>query len=194
MLTTDRNGSGTICKSLQKAVPKLSFDDLYRCYRAHHSQLLLGKAKHADIWDDFCTCLGTQIDIGLLPDALKNARKNGQMFQLCEALKEKYKIGIITDNSKERFQTLTKEMKLDKLFPILILSANVGTRKNEPRIFEEALRVAESSATECVFIDNQERNLVIPAEMGFHTFLHDDVKNNLAPLLQQLKEWGVVVS
>ena len=193
VLTTDSNGSTTVCSNLQKAIPELSFDDLYRCYRKNHSQLLLGKATYADIWNDFCACLGKQVDISLLPEILKNAPKNEQMFTLCEALKQHYKIGIITDNPKERLHALIKRMKLDELFPILILSADVGAKKNKSPIFEEALRAANANAQECVFIDNQQRNLVIPSEMGFHTFCHDDVKNDLVPLLQQLKEWGIVV-
>ncbi len=193
VLTTDSNGSGTICKNLLKIVPNVEFDDLYRCYRDQHSLLLTGNAKHADIWDKVCSCLGKKIDIALLYEALKDAPKNEQMFKLAQALRKNYRIGIITDNTKERFDAILREMKLVELFDLIILSADVGSRKDERHIFEAALKAVNAAPEECVFIDNQERNLVIPSEMGFSTFFHDDKKNDMQPLLKQLKEWGITV-
>ena len=40
---------------------------------------------------------------------------------------------------------------------------------------------------------NQQRNLEVPAQMGFHTYWHDDAKNDLASLRRQLKAWNVVM-
>lgn len=174
-------------------MPGIALDEIVRCYRMHHQALLLGKTKHADIWAEFCSCLGRSVDIGILPAAFKNTPKNEAMFQLCRTLRKKYKTGIITDNSKERFEVLVEEMQLDRLFDALILSADIGATKHEPRIFEEALRAVNSRADECVFIDNDKNNLTVPAGMGFRTFWHDHEKNDFAPLLRQLKEWDVVM-
>ena len=191
VLTTDTNGSGTVCRNLQKLVPDLSFDELYRCYRGRHSLVTLGKATHADIWSEFCSCVGKNIDIAILYEALKYAPKNEPMFELCQTLRKNYKTGIITDNTKERFEALIQEMQLDSCFDFIVLSADIGSTKSESLIFEEALRMANAKAEECVFIDNQQRNLEVPAQMGFHTYWHDDAKNDLASLRRQLKEWGV---
>ena len=193
VLTTDTNGSGTVCRNLQKAVPDLSFDDLYRCYRGRHSLITLGKATHADIWNEFCSCTGKNIDIALLYDALKSAPKNEGMFELCEVLRKNYKTGIITDNTKERFALLVKDMQLNTLFDFIILSADIGAIKSEPLIFAEALRMAKAKAEECVFIDNTKRNLEVPARMGFRTYYHDDTQNDLVSLREQLKAWRIAI-
>lgn len=191
VLTTNSNGSGTICRNIVDALPDISFDTLYPCYRAQHPLLLSGKVKHADIWDDVCGCVGTNIDIAILYDALKKVPMNTAMFALAKELRKKYKTGIITDNTKERFDAILREISLDRLFDVIILSADTGGRKDEPQIFEEALRMAGCSAQECVFIDNQERNLVVPSRMGFKTMWHDDTKNNVDVLRQQLRAIGV---
>ena len=122
VLTTDSNGSGTVCRNIQKVVPNLSFDDLYRCYRFHHAHLLLSEAKHSTMWEDFCSCVGRELDINLLPEALATISINEPMLELCAALKGKYIIGIITDNSSERFTAIVERMKLDQIFDVLILS------------------------------------------------------------------------
>ena len=193
VLTTDTNGSGTVCRNLQKLVPDLSFDELYRCSRGRHSLVTLGKATHADIWNEFCSCVGKEIDIAILYEALRYAPKNEPMFELCQTLRKNYKTGIITDNTKERFDALIQEMQLDQYFDFLVLSADIGSTKNESLIFEEALRMANSEAQECVFIDNQQRNLDVPAKMGFRTYWHDDATNDLVSLRRQLKAWNVVM-
>lgn len=193
VLTTDGNGSGTTCRNIQKAVPDLAFENIYRCYRVHHSVLLTGKKNHADIWKDFCSCVGKEVDIGVLHNAFKNTPKNEQMFQLSKMLREKYTTGIIADNTKERFDVLRVEMQLPIFFDAVIVSGDIGYTKHERAIFEEALQSVHCQADECVFIDNHQKNLEIPSAMGFHTFWHDHEKNDLAPLLQQLKAWGVEV-
>ncbi len=167
---------------------------MYACYRQHLPLLLTGKAKHADIWNDFCTCVGKEIDSGLLPDALKTTAKNEQMFALCRSLHKKYKLGIITDNGTERFELLIPEMQLTSLFDSIILSGKIGSRKDEPYIFEKALASASCAADECIFIDNYEKNLIVPAKMGFKTYFHDHHKNDVVSLRQWLEETGCTTS
>ena len=114
------------------------------------------------------------------------------MFILCTELCQKYTLGIITDNNRERFRLLEKTMKLENLFPIRILSADVGGTKTDRLIFDKALAAAGCKSQECVFIDNHEHNLVVPREMGFHTFWHDQSKNDIVSLGNWLESIGVI--
>ena len=116
VLTIDNKGSATTCKNIQKYLPDVAFDDILKCYRVHHQNLLIGKTTHALIWKDFCECIGHNIDIEILYNAFKNIPINQGMFDLCKNLKKNYRLGIITDNNKERFDVLKKDLKLNDIF------------------------------------------------------------------------------
>jgi HAD superfamily hydrolase (TIGR01509 family) len=193
VLTTDGKGSGTTCKNLQKDIPDVPYEKILQCYRVHHPDVLIGKTSHSEIWDEFCTCVGTPVDISLLYTAFKDTPKNVQMFDLVEKLRKNYKVGIITDNGKERLDILAEDMNLHDAFDSIIVSANVGSTKHEADIFQKALDSVGSDADECVFIDNDQKNLIVPAKLGFHTFWHDHEKNDLQPLMTQLESWGVML-
>lgn len=188
VLTTDGKGSGITCKNIQKEIPDVPYEKILQCYRVHHLDVLTGKKSHSNTWDEFCTCIGTPLNISVLHNAFKDTPKNMQMFDLVQKLHKNYKVGIITDNGAERLDILTKEMELDVLFDNIIVSARTGGTKHEPDIFMKALKSVECTANECVFIDNDQKNLIVPAELGFHTFWHDHEKNDLTPLLEELKK------
>ncbi len=194
VLTLDANGSGTTCRNLHRQMPELSFDDLFRCYRANHGDIMLGKATHADVWHSFCTCVGTPIDSDLLDDAFRRIPVNEKMFDLCRKLHQQYTLGIITDNGIERFTVIEQELQLSTIFDSIILSGKIGSRKNESHIFEKALASVSCQADECIFIDNYEKNLIVPAKMGFKTIWHNDEKNDIALVCKRLQEYGCRIS
>ncbi len=193
VLTTDGKGSGITCKNIQKEIPDVPYEKILQCYRVHHQDVLIGKTNHSETWNEFCECIGTPVDISVLYAAFKDTPKNVPMFDLAKALRKQYKVGIITDNGKERLDILTEDMKLNDAFDSIIVSAKVGGTKHEANIFQKALDSVDCKADECVFIDNDQKNLIIPAELGFHTFWHDHEKNDLDPLIEQLKNWGVML-
>lgn len=90
---------------------------------------------------------------------------------------------------------LDHDMHLSDHFDPLIVSANVAALKHDgtTTIFDAALRGAKCTADQSVFIDNQQRNLEMPKQMGMHTIWHDDKKNDGAALRQALRDCGVDV-
>ena len=44
-----------------------------------------------------------------------------------------------------------------------------------------------------MFIDNQPKNLVVPARLGLKTYLYDGQQRNTPRLRSQLAEWGIEV-
>lgn len=145
------------------------------------------------MWDDFCTCIGQKLDIKILEIAFKNTPQNTAMLALCKKLKPRYKLGIITDNNKERFDLLKEEMSLSHVFDYLILSADVGAMKDSDVIFQKALELAQCKPEECIFIDNDANNLTIPKKLGIKTIFYDHEKNNVEALTKELEKLGVIV-
>ena len=60
------------------------------------------------------------------------------------------------------------------LFDDVVISAEVGMRKPEERIFQFALGRLGLSPRECVFVDDVEGNIVAAQALGFRTVHHSD--------------------
>ena len=65
-----------------------------------------------------------------------------------------YLIGMITDNKTDRIDAIINNFVFKELFDVVVISADVHSRKSERKIFEEALNQSGLKAEECVFIDN----------------------------------------
>lgn len=194
VLTTDKTGSGTTCKNLHRLISDVSLEQITEAYRKRRYELILGKIQHADMWNEFCTDIGKKVDIKILEKAFRETPKNMRMFEICRRLKSHYKLGVITDNNKERFELLKKEMNLPDIFDFFILSADIGSMKDSEVIFEKALETTQCEAFECIFIDNDSDNLTVPKRLGFKTIFHDQVKNDIEALEKELMMLSVVMN
>ena len=63
-----------------------------------------------------------------------------------------------------------------ELFDAVVISAEVGMRKPEPRIFLHAAELLGLPPAECVFIDDIEQNIVAAEVLGFTGVLHTDTR------------------
>lgn len=98
----------------------------------------------------------------------------GQMASLVVLLQSEYLIGMVTDNKCDRINTILEYRGLNEYFDAVAISANLHSGKDSHSIFEYILGVLNVSASECLFIDNTEKNLVVPRKMGMATILYDD--------------------
>jgi len=192
VLTTDYIGTGTVCGHLSEAAPGLSHQTITECYKKYCGHLLLG-GKFAEVWDDFCASIGRKISPNVLRHALRTVPRNEEMFGIVQSLSKNFTLGIITDNPRERMELLNEDMSLPDLFNPIIISASVHALKHDgtTKIFDAALAEAACQLSESIFIDNQQRNLVTPSQMGMKTYWHDDKKNDLMALRLALHDLGV---
>lgn len=59
-----------------------------------------------------------------------------------------------------------------EMFDAVVISAEVGMRKPEPRIFLHAARLLGLDPQECVFIDDIQANITAAEQIGFTGILH----------------------
>ncbi|MEP6823317.1 MAG: HAD-IA family hydrolase [Ramlibacter sp.] len=194
VLTQDKTGSITTLRYLSQ-VTGVEFNKLRGAFRGHNDDLNLGRTTHSAIWPAICDKVGIQIDRGLLPAAFESTPFNDGMLRLASDLRRNYSVGIITDNKKDRMDHLKAHAKLPALFEPIVVSAEVGSGKESSLIFEFALSRLGASPHECIFIDNTERNLAVPAAMGINTIYFDEEMNDLRGLIETLQEaYQVIVA
>jgi epoxide hydrolase-like predicted phosphatase len=76
-----------------------------------------------------------------------------QILDFLRSLRGKYKIGLISNAWGDLRDYLVRE-KMDDAFDHIIISAEVGVAKPEAKIFQIALKQAEVSPSEAVFVDD----------------------------------------
>lgn len=187
VLTIDAYGSVTIINYIVKKTG-IDHDRFEKAYRRHNKELLLGVKKHEDIWEELCNELQTKIDYQILLDSFVQTELDDRMLSLAKKLREEgYRLGIVTDNKKDRIDAIVKYNHFEEIFEHVFISAEMGMSKKEQGTF---IKVAETFAvdtSECVFIDNTEENLIAPAALGMKTIFYDDVEKNIHRLMKELE-------
>ena len=195
VLTTDKTGSITTIRYLS-AKTGLDEQKIWSAFASFNDDLLYGLATHSEIWPAFCIALGQELDIALLTGAFESTPMNKEMLDLARGLKTAgYSIGIVTDNKKDRIDCLRAHLELDSLFSPIVVSAECGSGKDGPAIFNIALAQLDVKADQTIFIDNSKRNLVAAEAIGIKTIHFDDSTNDVQGLAAAL-EWqhGVTTS
>lgn len=193
VLTTDANGSTSTCNYICKETG-VDYDLFKNEYYKYNKDLNCGKITHEEIWSDLCRGINKDIDIDILYKAFINTPINNEMINLAKKLKDKnYKIGMVTDNKKDRKDMIADYYNLNKIFDVITVSAEIGSEKDNTEIFEYTIQKLMLRADECVFIDNQEKNLIVPKEMGINTIYYDHNERDLEKLIKNLEILGVEI-
>ncbi len=190
VLTVEKYGTPTMIAYISEKTG-LPYKKVDIEYRKYNEDLLRGKITHKAIWHSFCEAVGMDIDHTVLEESFLNVTLDRHMITLIRKYKQKYLIGMITDNKADRIDTVIKKTELNGLFDVVIISANVHARKSEKKIFHEALSGSGLKAEECFFIDNTKDNLIVPNEMGFKTYFFDDAKRDHSDLESVLLQFNV---
>lgn len=74
-------------------------------------------------------------------------------------------------------------------FDVVAVSAEQHSGKSDYKIFQYVLDTLKVTAQECVFIDNTEKNLVVPNEMGMGTIMFDDETRDFAQFKARLESF-----
>lgn len=174
VLTCDKTGSATTARYLSEQTG-LPTDLVQSVFRKCYFGTLRGEATQREVWSTFCAETGVPSEPYLLDEAARATPMDGAMLDLVRGLRsEGYKTGIVTDNPSERMAVAAEYFGLNRLFDAITVSGEIGSRKNEPMIFEAAFAALGVHPEECVFIDNTVSNLTVPGQMGVKTIFFDD--------------------
>jgi putative hydrolase of the HAD superfamily len=107
-----------------------------------------------------------------------------KMIELITELKAKYglKIVVVSNESREVNANRIRTFKLDQFVDTFISSCFVHMRKPDVRIFRLALDLAQTPATQAIFLDNTPMFVQIAEDLGIHGVLHVDYESTRAKL------------
>ena len=190
VLTRDRTGTITTCRHLAQATG-IAFEDLRAAMDPHRLALLKGETTREATWPLVCEAVGRDIPRELLVRAFESTPLDTAMFAFANSLARHGRLGIITDNPKDRMDVVRATLWLDRVFDPIVVSAEAGCCKDDPRIFEKALAAAQVTPQGAVFIDNSQENVDVARSIGMHGVFFDDDKRDLGLLARELLILGV---
>jgi FMN phosphatase YigB (HAD superfamily) len=137
-----------------------------------------GESTHAE----FELALGSQLKLidggpvavdGLLTRMWAGSRRDQEMLDLFRRLKAARVPTGLLSNSWGSDYGYPREL-FPEMFNVVVISAEVGMRKPEPRIFLHVAGLLGLEPGECVFIDDIQQNITAAEELGFTGILHTD--------------------
>ena len=191
VMSYDKTGTESVCKYISKyaEVDKEIFEKEYRKFLG---KLIYSKTPHTEIWNELCADIGINIPISFLYLSFNKTPVDSGMHDLVLKIREKgFKTGLITGNSIDRMDFIIHTYELKKYFDVFAISAELGFGKSSEEIFLHALKTLKLSPQECVFIDNQDKNLLVPRKMGIHVIYFDDETRDVERLMSNLKKHGI---
>lgn len=111
---------------------------------------------------------------------------NVELIELIKKLKNKYRIGLLSNNSLTLREKLKEDNILD-LFDEIIVSAEVGYQKPQSEIFDILFKKLNVEPNEVVFIDDSLKSLEGADKIGYTPILFKNnelFKKELSNILQ----------
>lgn len=122
--------------------------------------------------DEFMSLLGFD-DLKFHTESyLKNYLTLDPAFvRFAEAVKDKYDLVLLSNDVSEWSRFIVEHHGIDKYFMHRTVSAEVGCRKPDLKIYDLTLEAIGRSPAECLFIDNNVDNLIAAEEVGISPIL-----------------------
>jgi putative hydrolase of the HAD superfamily len=152
--------------------------------RKYYKQYFLGNMTEQDFWNSSLSDLGIDEDYRELKRILLNFyTPNIEMFNLVEKLSQQgYKLYLLSDQTNDWWPELNGKYEISSYFDKSFISSEVKLHKPEREFYLYVLNSINLSASETLFIDDLESNLVPAEELGMNTVLYTDTEDLIKKL------------
>lgn len=108
---------------------------------------------------------------------IKDVRMEDYVSTLLTDLKEKYKLGLVSNFAySPGLRKILQRFNLAKFFDAIVISGELGLRKPHPKIFEKALKTLDVEAAKAVFVgDSLKADIHGAKQVGLKTVLVENV-------------------
>ena len=97
------------------------------------------------------------------------------------------KLAMLSNESRELMDHRIEKFGLDRDFSAFLVSAYVGLRKPDPKMFRLALDVMQTTPEETMFVDDRKENAASASALGIHGVHYEGPQR----LKEELKRLGV---
>jgi HAD superfamily hydrolase (TIGR01509 family) len=128
----------------------------------------------------------------IAPDRLKtlirqnfNATLPGTI-EMARQLSRSYRLALLSDHAREWVSYISAAHKfLDGLFVCKLFSYEIGSTKREPRTFHILLDMLSAAPGQCLFIDDNDRNVEVARSVGIDSIRFLDAEQLRGELLER---------
>jgi epoxide hydrolase-like predicted phosphatase len=148
----------------------------------------LGQANADDVWTWVLNHLGLPESDrhSLQRDFFGGDKVDEELVAFIRSLRPTYLTGVISNAWPEALHWLENEWRIADAFDQIVISAEVGLAKPDPRVFHLALDGLEVTPKESIFIDDFDKNVKVAREVGIHSILFRDPVQTITELKQLL--------
>lgn len=115
----------------------------------------------------------------------KNWKIDKKMISFAKSLKPKYKLAMLSNTERETVERQGEEFDF---FDFKFRSFELGLIKPEKEIYLHVLKTLKAAPEECVFIDDNEKNIEMSKKLNIPSILFE----NKRQLKKELKILGVI--
>lgn len=128
----------------------------------------LGKISSLDFWRAMNICEPGR-EVETCADYLDTCIEiNEKFIQVAQELKRTYNLAILSNDVSEWSKYLRDKFNLNDLIACAIISGDVNFRKPDPEIFRLIINKIGASPSDCIFIDDNDRNLAAASAQGLN--------------------------
>jgi len=113
---------------------------------------------------------------------------NWELLEFIKNLHPGYKVGLLSNAWDNLRQTMHTRWNIDGLFDELVISAEVGMVKPNPRIFQLVLEKLGVQPAEAIFIDDMLVNVDAARQQGLAAIQFLNTQQTLASLQERLRD------
>jgi len=125
-------------------------------------------------------------EVEKLFDRPKVEEVNWGLVKLIKKLKKKFKTGLLTNNFPGNIEYYRKAFENYSIFDVAISSHEVGMVKPDPEIFKLMAEKIGCKLSECIFVDDWDKNIDAANKLGMKGILFTD-NESLFKELKKLK-------
>jgi epoxide hydrolase-like predicted phosphatase len=130
------------------------------------------------------------IDGGLITieNRYRQARINDELLDFVLELRKKYKVGMLSNTADNGVEQFFSPADMTKYFDDVVLSYRVHLTKPNPEIYQLAAQRLNVAPAECIFVDDNARNVAGAEAVGMRGILYQDFsqfKKDLDKILEQ---------
>lgn len=160
---------------------------------------LVGRISDTIFWEKTLSQLGINDAKGIVK--FKNSLFKGERFRLRSGminlitqLRQTYTIALLT-NADDIFRSILREkFHSEGFFDYVIISSEIGLAKPDTNFFRKSCSIIGTKPTNCIFIDDSQRNIQAAKSIGIYSVLYNNNENlKTKKLIRDLSALGIVL-